>query len=112
MTRGDREGRAPPDLEQLAETDTTPPNLDATVIDDDEAVGSSVLRIVAADADLNKRGVEIADFVAVLHPMLTDQEADLLCRVIGLSEVRHEASLIVVARWAFGEGRREGSGVP
>jgi hypothetical protein len=66
--------------------------------------------VIERDEDLRLRGEEVADFVRLLHPMLTDQQSDLLDRILGLGEVRSEAVQALIARWAFAEGRRAAGG--
>jgi hypothetical protein len=95
----------PLDLAREAERTEHTPTLKISTIDDDEEVLRAIAAVIERDEDLRLRGEEVADFVRLLHPMLTNQESDLLDRILGLSEVREETARLLLIRWAFGEGQ-------
>ena len=82
------------------------PVLDPVTVADDELLGIAVDAVVLADFEARERMAEVFIFTEALRATLDADTWRTFMRYDELANERFAELLLVVARWAFAEGRR------
>lgn len=85
-----------------------PPRLDLEDLDDDGQLWRRIERVLLGDADLRRRRIRILVRGAVLKRRVSDEAVQSFLRLEEAWTARSSTELLLVARWAFEEGRRAG----
>jgi hypothetical protein len=83
------------------------PTLDPVEAADDEQLGMAVDAVVLADLDARERMHEIFRYTETLRAVLDEDTWRLFMTYDERANARFAELLLVVARWAFGEGQRQ-----
>lgn len=84
------------------------PRLHLEDLDDDGQVSRKIDRVLLADDDLRRRRIRILLRGSVLKRRVSDDAFQSFLRLEEAWTARSSTELLLVARWAFDEGRRAG----
>ncbi len=82
------------------------PSLDLETVGDDEQLGVAVDVVVVCDREARERATEIVRYAEALRAILDEDTWRLFLVFDERTNARFSELLLVVARWAFVEGRR------
>lgn len=83
-----------------------PPTLDPVAVADDDLLGMAVDAVVLADLDARERMREVFGYTETLRAILDEDTWRVFLVYDERANARFAELLLVVARFAFGEGRR------
>ena len=82
------------------------PTLDASIVEDDDALAEAVDAVIAADPQAQERAAAVNMHMGWLRAAVDADTWKLVLEIEARSNERFADLAVVIARWAFEQGRR------